>query len=101
MGKNSSKLSPLSVWSLAAGGMVGGGIYTVLGVVIAVSAQWTWLAFILTGLIAIPSAYSYVFLTNKIHEEGGAFVFLEKVNDKKIAGNLSWLLFGYFDFTSF
>lgn len=92
MGESSSKLSPIAVWALAAGGMVGGGIYTVLGVVIAVSAQWTWLAFILTGLIAIPSAYSYVFLTNKFHEEGGAFVFLEKVNDKKMAGNLSWLL---------
>ncbi|MCG9971424.1 APC family permease [Christiangramia crocea] len=92
MAEKSSKLKPLSVWALAAGGMVGGGIYTVLGVVIAVSAQWSWLAFILTGLIAIPSAYSYVFLTNKFHEEGGAFVFLEKVNDKKMAGNLSWLL---------
>lgn len=92
MSESSSKLSPIAVWALAAGGMVGGGIYTVLGVVIAVSAQWTWLAFILTGLIAIPSAYSYVFLTNKFHEEGGAFVFLEKVNDKKMAGNLSWLL---------
>ena len=64
MGKNSDgKLDSLSVWALAAGGMVGGGIYTVLGVVIAVSAQWTWLSFVLTGLIAIPSAYSYVFLT--------------------------------------
>lgn len=92
MAESSSKLKPISVWALAAGGMVGGGIYTVLGVVIAVSAQWSWLAFILTGLIAIPSAYSYVFLTNKFHEEGGAFVFLEKVNDKKMAGNLSWLL---------
>ncbi|MFD2434210.1 APC family permease [Mesonia maritima] len=93
MGKKSDgKLDSLSVWALAAGGMVGGGIYTVLGVVIAVSAQWTWLSFVLTGLIAIPSAYSYVFLTNKFHEEGGAFVFLEKVNDKKMAGNLSWLL---------
>lgn len=92
MADNSSKLNPTSIWALAAGGMVGGGIYTVLGVVIAVSAQWTWLAFVITGLIAIPSAYSYVFLTNKFHEEGGAFVFLEKVNDKKMAGNLSWLL---------
>ncbi len=93
MGKDSTKkLKPIAVWALAAGGMVGGGIYTVLGVVIAVSAQWTWLAFILIGCIALPSAYSYVFLTNKFKEEGGAFVFLEKVNDKTIAGNLSWLL---------
>lgn len=93
MGENTTKkLKPLAVWALAAGGMVGGGIYTVLGVVIAVSAQWTWLAFVLIGCIGLPSAYSYVFLTNKFKEEGGAFVFLEKVNDKTVAGNLSWLL---------
>lgn len=93
MADNSQKsLNPMAVWALAAGGMVGGGIYTVLGVVIAVSAQWSWLAFVLIGCIALPSAYSYVFLTNKFKEEGGAFAFLEKVNDKTMAGNLSWLL---------
>lgn len=92
MPDSGSKLGPLSVWALAAGGMVGGGIYTVLGVVIAVSAQWAWLAFVLTGCIAVPSAYSYVYLTQKFHKEGGAFVFLEKVKDKSMAGNLAWLL---------
>ena len=90
--KNSEKLKPVAVWALAAGGMVGGGIYTVLGVVVAVSAQWTWLAFLITGLIALCSAYSYVFLTNKFKVEGGAFAFLEKFNDEKLAGSLSWLL---------
>ena len=87
-----NKLSPVSVWALAAGGMVGGGIYTVLGVVIAVSAQWTWLAFAFTGVLALTSAYSYVFLSNKFSEGGGAFGFLEKVNDNKLAGSLSWML---------
>lgn len=92
MSDKSSKLGALSVWALAAGGMVGGGIYTVLGVVVAVSAQWTWLAFLFTGLLAITSAYSYVFLANKFKEGGGAFAFLEKVGDDTIAGSLSWLL---------
>ncbi|WP_149304284.1 APC family permease [Pareuzebyella sediminis] len=92
MPSNNNKLNPVSVWALAAGGMVGGGIYTVLGVVVAVSAQWTWLAFLCTGVIAICSAYSYVFLSNKFKEGGGAFAFLEEVNDNRIAGSLSWLL---------
>lgn len=52
----SKKLTAPSVWALAAGGMVGGGIYTVLGVVIASAAQWAWLGFLMTGLIALPSA---------------------------------------------
>lgn len=92
MSKSKGSLGAVSVWALAAGGMVGGGIYTVLGVVIAVSAQWAWLAFLLTGFIAIPSAYSYVYLTNKYHKEGGAFTFLSEVSTQPTAGNLSWLL---------
>lgn len=92
MGGKSSTLGAVSVWALAAGGMVGGGIYTVLGVVLAVSAQWTWLAFLFTGLLAITSAYSYVFLANKFKVGGGAFAFLNKVGDQSLAGSLSWLL---------
>ena len=100
MSENSAtKLSPIAVWALAAGGMVGGGIYTVLGVVIAVSAQWAWLAFLIIGLLALSSAYSYVFLANKFDEGGGAFAFLEEVNDKKMAGNISWLLIIGYVFT--
>ncbi|WP_116127071.1 APC family permease [Lewinella sp. IMCC34183] len=87
-----SKLSPISVWALAAGGMVGGGIYTVLGVVIAVSAQWAWLAFAFTGVIALCSAYSYVFLCNTYDEGGGAFDFLEEVDDDWLGGSLGWML---------
>ena len=92
MSDSASKLNPISVWALAAGGMVGGGIYTVLGVVIAVSAQWAWLAFAFTGVIALCSAYSYVYLSNTFNEGGGAFDFLEKVNDERLGGSLAWML---------
>lgn len=37
--REAGQLGFVSVWSLAAGGMVGGGIYIALGVVIAVSGQ--------------------------------------------------------------
>lgn len=88
----SNKLKPTAVWALAAGGMVGGGIYTVLGVVLAVSAQWSWLSFAFVGILAVCSAYSYVFLSNKFSDSGGAFAFLREVNDDKLAGSLSWML---------
>lgn len=93
------KLSPISVWALAAGGMVGGGIYTVLGVVIAVSAQWTWLAFLIIGILAITASYSYVFLSNKFDDSGGVFAFLREMDDDAIAGNLAWLLILGYVFT--
>ncbi|HEA30883.1 MAG TPA: amino acid permease [Leeuwenhoekiella sp.] len=96
---NTTKLSPLAVWALAAGGMVGGGIYTVLGVVIAVAGEWSWLSFLVIGILATTSAYSYVFLANTFNKKGGAFAFLEKVKDKNMAGNISWLLILGYVFT--
>lgn len=93
------KLNPISVWALAAGGMVGGGIYTVLGVVVAVSGQWSWLSFLFIGILAVTAGYSYVFLTNKFMDSGGAFAFLNECHDKAIAGNLAWLLILGYVFT--
>ena len=88
----SQSLKAPSVWALAAGGMVGGGIYTVLGVVIASSAQWAWLGFLLTGFVALPSAYSYASLSNAFSKGGSAFSFLEGVNDERLGGNIAWML---------
>ncbi|TBW29138.1 APC family permease [Gramella sp. KN1008] len=90
--KPSGSLGWLSVWALAAGGMVGGGIYTALGVVVAVAGQWAWLSFVLSGIIACSSAYCYIVLANKFEESGGAFTYLREVNKDGVAGSLSWLL---------
>ncbi|MGA8853421.1 MAG: APC family permease [Christiangramia sp.] len=95
MGSNNSSSSSLgwtSVWALAAGGMVGGGIYTALGVVVSVAGQWAWLSFLISGIIAASSAYCYILLANKFEESGGAFTYLREVNKNGIAGSLSWLL---------
>ena len=89
-------IGPVTLWSLVAGGMVGGGIYTALGVVVALAGQWAWLSFLLAGLIALPSAYNYCRLTNRFEKSGGAFQFLEEMNRDGLAGSLSWiLLLGY------
>ncbi len=92
MSKKSGSLGWAAVWTLAAGGMVGGGIYTALGVVIAVSAQWAWLSFVISGILAIITSYSYSSLSNHFEESGGAFRFLREINKKGVAGSLSWLL---------
>lgn len=95
MGKK-EKIGPLALWSLVAGGMVGGGIYTALGVVVALAGQWAWLSLLLAGLVAIPSAVSYCRLSNHFEESGGAFKFLERMRREGMAGSLAWiLLLGY------
>jgi len=78
-----------ATWSMAVGGMVGGGIFSVLGVIINTAGQWAWLSFVIAGLIALTSAYSYSQLSIKYKKGGGAFTFLNEINHKGLAGSLS------------
>ena len=89
---NGKTIGPVRAWALAAGGMVGGGIYISLGVVIEAAGAWAWLSFAIAGLAALISAYSYGKLSNKFGRSGGAFEFLEKMDHPEVAGSLSWLL---------
>lgn len=81
-----------ATWSMAVGGMVGGGIFSVLGVIIQSTGQWAWLSFVIAGSIALISAHSYSQLSIKYNEGGGAFTFLRKINYEGFAGSLSWIL---------
>lgn len=58
--------------------------------------RWAWLSFLIAGIIALISAYSYSQLSIKYKEGGGAFTFLRDINHKGLAGSLSWvLILGY------
>jgi len=50
---------------MAAGGMVGGGIYSTLGVVISIAGGWAWLSFVAAGLIALAAGYSSGFSSSQ------------------------------------
>lgn len=81
---------------MAVGGMVGGGIFSVLGVVVMLGGEWAWLCFVIAGAIALGTGYAYVRLARKFGEGGGAFTFLREVHREGFAGSLSWvLIFGY------
>ncbi|MBF2077714.1 MAG: hypothetical protein IGR76_04140 [Synechococcales cyanobacterium T60_A2020_003] len=77
--KPTEQLGFVATWSLAVGGMVGGGIYTALGVVVAVAVHWSWLSFLIAGGVALTAAYRYAFLANKFEQGGGAFEFLREI----------------------
>ncbi|MEO7264399.1 MAG: APC family permease [Ferruginibacter sp.] len=94
-GKNKRRAGKMSFnasWSMAVGGMIGGGIFSVLGVIIDTAGQWAWLSFVIAGVIALISAHSYSRLSVKYKESGGAYVFLRESNKKGLAASLSWLL---------
>ncbi len=96
MTQTESKLGFNATWSMAVGGMVGGGIFSTLGVVVGIAGAWAWLSFVAAGLIALAAGYSYVKLADHYGEGGGAFTFLREINADGFAGSLSWvLLVGY------
>ncbi len=91
-----SRLSFNATWSMAVGGMIGGGIFSTLGVVVGIAGAWAWLSFAAAGLIALAAGYSYVKLAAYYGEGGGAFTFLREINAVGFAGSLSWvLIIGY------
>jgi amino acid transporter len=92
MGKSPEKFSFNATWAMAVGGMVGGGIFSVLGVVIAAAGQWAWLSFVLAGGIALVSAYSYSQLSIRFEKGGGAFTFLNEMRLEGMAASVAWML---------
>jgi amino acid transporter len=87
-----SKLGLNATWSMAVGGMVGGGIFSVLGVVVSLAGGLAWLSFVVAGLIALATAVSYVALADELGEGGGAFTFLRTFHHQSLAASLSWVL---------
>ncbi|WP_313696112.1 APC family permease [Halorarum halobium] len=93
----SEKLGLLGTVSIALGGMIGGGIFAVLGVVAEMSGPAAWLAFTGGGVVAFCAGYSYVRLQRLGDVSGGSVSFLQEFGESTtVAGMVGWtLLFGY------
>lgn len=89
---HTDKLGWNATFSMAVGGMIGGGIFSVLGVVVDIAGPWAWMSFVLGGALAFTTALSYVGLAASYGEGGGAFTFLRDAGHAALAGGLSWIL---------
>lgn len=83
--------------AMALGGMIGGGIYSAFGIVVAIAGEAAWFAFILAGIVAMCAGYSYVQLNDLTSDRGGAPTYLhDTVANSTLSGMTGWsLLFGY------
>ncbi|MCB2088428.1 MAG: APC family permease [Sphingomonadaceae bacterium] len=89
-------LGPGGAWAMAVGGMIGGGIFSTLGVVISVAGHWTWFSFLLGGLVALASGHSYSALTRQIDKPGGSYAYLRDMGWNRLALLVVWtLIIGY------
>jgi amino acid transporter len=64
--------------SIGIGGMVGGGIFAVLGLAVSLAKGGTPIAFLIAGIIALITSYSYVKLSQTFPDRGGTVKFINK-----------------------
>ncbi len=87
------KIGFWAVVSIGVGGMVGGGIFAVLGLAVQLARGGTPLAFGLAGAIALVTAYSYAQLSVAYPSRGGTVTFLDRVfGAGLLSGSLNVLL---------
>ena len=77
---------------MAIGGMIGGGIFSVLGVTIDLAGHLAFAAFLLGGLIAGLTAHAYAGLALRAGRAGGPFTYLRDEGHTRPAAWVAWLL---------
>jgi len=95
MNKSSRTIGLLGAISIGIGGMVGGGIFAVLGEAVSLAHGATFVAFLIAGLVALLTAYSYAKLSVTYQSRGGTVVFINKAFKHKLlsgsANTFLWL----------
>jgi amino acid transporter len=96
-GSGSGRIGLVAAVSIGIGGMVGAGIFSILGVVAHAAGNAMWLAFAVGGVVALLSTYSYAKLGATFPSAGGAVHFLVKsFGDGVLAGGLNLFMWaGY------
>lgn len=84
--------------AIALGGMVGGGIFTILGISVSLIGAYTPMAIAIGGAVAALAAYSYVKLGVYYKDEGATYAFYKKTFPRSpFAASVIgwWVIFGY------
>lgn len=75
---NESNIGFWGIIAIGIGGMVGGGIFAVLGLAVQLAHGGTPVAFLLAGLVALVTSYSYARLSVSYPSQGGTVEFLNQ-----------------------
>lgn len=87
-----TKMSFHAAWAMAVGGMIGGGIYTLAGVLLGLAGPLAGLSLLLGGLIAVATARSYLLLTVETRQEGAPIPLLIRKGRRTLASLVAWWL---------
>ena len=79
--------------SIGIGGMVGGGIFAVLGEAVSLAHGATTVAFFFAGLVALVTSYSYAKFSVRYQNRGGTVVFIDNAfKHNLLSGSISFML---------
>lgn len=77
-------IGPLGALSIGVGGIVGGGFFATFGLAIVGARGSTFLSFLVGGLVALLTAYSYVSLTLRYPDSAGTVGFIERAFGRRL-----------------
>ncbi|WP_321366297.1 APC family permease [uncultured Desulfuromusa sp.] len=87
------KLGFKELVAMGVGGMVGGGIFSVLGLAVGLAGHAAPIAFSLGGIVALLTGWSYARLGLTFHSAGGSFTYMEHAyRHRNVAALGGWLL---------
>lgn len=91
----SDKIGLKEAMSIGIGGMVGGGIFAVLGLAVSLAQGGTPIAFLIAGSLALLTSYSYAKLSLVYPDRGGTVKFINQGLGKNVfsggLNNLLWI----------
>ena len=92
-----NEIGLFSAMAIGIGGMVGAGIFSILGVVGEAAGTAMWVSFLVGGVVALMSTYSYAKLGARYPSAGGAVEFLVKgFGDGVLTGGINlYMWIGY------
>jgi amino acid transporter len=96
--RRNKSLGLIELIAIAVGGMVGGGIFSILGISASMIGFLTPVAIIIGGIIALLAAYSYAKLGVYYKDEGATYSFVKKTFPGKhlATATIGWyVIFGY------
>lgn len=85
MSADSYRIGYWGAVAIGVGGMVGGGIFAVLGLSVQLAHGGTPVAFAIAGLVALLTARSYAQLSVSHPSRGGTVIFLDKAFGANLA----------------
>jgi len=89
-----TKLGLRELIAMGVGGMIGGGIFSVMGLAAGITGHATPIAFALGGVVALIAGYSYVRLALTFMGNGASFTYLEHAFPQRpwVAAITGWVV---------